>query len=205
VTLRDEPASRPVVLKDQPASWPVVATCDIHRDDWIIAVREDQITMPEGGEPFGRLVVEHPGAAFVLAIDEQDRVLVVRQYRHAIQSVDVEIPAGVLDKDGEAPVLTAQRELREEAGYAAETWTPLLSTTVSPGDTNKEFHFFLATGLSEIGRGDFLLEHEEAHMTREWVPFDDLLAAVLAGDARNGALATALLTYSVRRQRGELA
>lgn len=192
------------MLRDEPTSWPVVGTRDIHRDDWVVAVREDQITVPDGGEPFGRLVIEHPGAVAVLAIDAQDRVLVVRQYRHSVQATVVEIPAGLLDTAGESALATAQRELQEEAGYAADTWTHLLTTLVSPGMTNQVFHFFLAQDLTEIGHGDFVLEHEEAYMTREWVPFLALLDAVLAGDARNGATATAVLTYAVRRGRGEL-
>jgi ADP-ribose pyrophosphatase len=192
------------MLRDEPTSWPVVGTLDIHRDDWVVAVREDQVTEPDGGEPFGRLVVEHPGAVAVLAMDEEDRVLVVRQYRHAVQATVVEIPAGLLDTVGESPLETAKRELQEEGGYAAATWTHLLTTLVSPGMTSQVFHFFLARDLTEVGHGDFVLEHEEAHMTRAWVPFDDLLDAVLAGDARNGATATAVMAYAVRRQRGEV-
>jgi ADP-ribose pyrophosphatase len=193
-----------VALRDQPTSWPVVGTRDIHRDSWVVAVREDQVTEPDGGEPFGRLVIEHPGAVAVLAIDEQDRVLVVQQYRHAVQRTVVEIPAGLLDTAGESPLETAKRELQEEGGYAAVTWTHLLTTLVSPGMTSQVFHFYLAEGLTEVGHGDFVLEHEEAHMTRQWVRFDELLEAVLSGDAQNGATATAVLTYAVRRQRGEL-
>lgn len=192
------------MLRDEPTSWPVVGSRDIHRDDWVVAVREDQVTVPDGGEPFGRLVVEHPGAVAVLAMDERDRVLVVRQYRHAVQATVVEIPAGLLDAAGESPLQTAQRELQEEAGYAASTWTHLLTTLVSPGMTSQVFHFFLARDLVEIGHGDFVHEHEEAYMTREWVPFDDLLDAVLAGDARNGATVTAVMTYALRRSRGEV-
>lgn len=192
------------MLRDEPTSWPVVGTRDIHRDDWVVAVREDQVTTPDGGEPFGRLVVEHPGAVAVLAMDDHDRVLVVRQYRHAVQANVVEIPAGLLDAAGESPLETARRELQEEGGYAAATWAHLLTTLVSPGMTSQVFHFFLARDLTEIGHGDFVLEHEEAYMTREWVPFADLLDAVLAGDARNGATATAVMAYALRRQRGEI-
>ncbi|BBH16054.1 NUDIX hydrolase [Nocardioides baekrokdamisoli] len=192
------------MLRDEPTSWPVVGTRDIHRDNWVVAVREDQITTPDGGEPFGRLVVEHPGAVAVLAVDVDDRVLVVRQYRHSVQANVVEIPAGLLDAVGESPLATAKRELQEEAGYGAASWTHLLTTLVSPGMTTQVFHFFLARELTEIGHGDFVLEHEEAYMTREWVAFEELLDAVLAGDVRNGATATAVLTYAVRRQRGDL-
>lgn len=191
------------MLSDEPTSWPVVGTRDIHRDNWVVGVREDQVTEPPGGEPFGRLVIEHPGAVAVLAIDACGRALVVRQYRHSVQATVVEIPAGLLDAAGESPLETAQRELQEEAGYAAARWTHLLTTLVSPGMTTQVFHFFLAQDLSEVGHGDFVLEHEEAYMTTEWVPWEDLLDAVLDGRARNGATATAVMAYAVRRQRGE--
>ena len=59
-------------LRDEPGSWPVVESRDLHRDEWVVALREDRITVPDGsGEPFRRLVLEHPGAAIVLAVDDQ--------------------------------------------------------------------------------------------------------------------------------------
>ncbi len=61
-------------LRDEPGSWPVVESRDLHRDDWVVALREDRITVPDGsGEPFRRLVLEHPGAAIVLAVDDDGR------------------------------------------------------------------------------------------------------------------------------------
>ncbi|MFT4263714.1 MAG: NUDIX hydrolase [Nocardioides sp.] len=192
------------MVADQPESWPVVATRDVHRDDWVVAVRQDTITRPEGGEEFTRLVVEHPGAAIVLAIDEEHQVLVLSQYRHAVQSRVVQLPAGVLDEEGEEPLDVARRELQEEAGYAAADWTPLLSYSVSPGNTDQRFHLFLARGLTEVGRGDFELRHEELDLVPTWVPFVQLLDDVVSGRVQDGGLVTAVLAYNVMSRRGSV-
>ncbi|MFT4286898.1 NUDIX domain-containing protein [Nocardioides sp.] len=190
--------------QDVEESWPVLGSRDIHRDSWVVAMRQDTITRPEGGEPFDRLVVEHPGAAIVLAIDDEHRVLVQRQYRHAVGMRLYQLPAGVLDEPGESPLEVAQRELREEAEYAAASWTPLLDYFVSPGFTNQRFHLFLARDLSRVGRGDFEPHHEELDLVAEWIRFTDLLDDVTSGRVRDGGLVTAVLAYNVKSRRGEL-
>ena len=199
-----EPSSGRPDIRDTDESWPVLSSRDIHRDDWVVAVREDTITRPEGGEPFDRLVVEHPGAAMVLAIDDEHRVLVLSQYRHPVRERVYQLPAGVLDEPGESPLEVAKRELREEAEYAAASWTPLISYLVSPGFTDQRFHVFLARELSHVGRGDFELEHEEMDLVTEWVRFTDLLDDVTAGRVEDGGLVTAVLAYNVKSRRGEL-
>ncbi len=190
-------------VRDVPEQWPVEESTDLHRGSWILALRADRVRRPgdHGEEPFRRLVVEHPGAAVVLAIDEQDRVLCIRQYRHAAAHRLVELPAGVCDHPGEDPEEVARRELQEEAGRAAERWTHLLSTFSSPGYSAERIHYFLAEGLSEIGRGDFVLAHEEADLEELWVPFEELVDAVLSGDVADGPVVQAVLACHVLRQR----
>jgi 8-oxo-dGDP phosphatase len=192
------------MVTDAPESWPVVSSRDLHRDDWVVALRQDRITRPEGGEPFNRLVIEHPGAAIVLAVDDEHRVLVQSQYRHAVQQRMVQLPAGVLDHPGESPLEVAKRELREEAEYAAASWTPMLSYAVSPGMTEQTFHLFLARDLTPASRGDFELRHEELDLVTEWVRFTDLLDDVVSGRVRDGGLVTAVLAYNVMSRRGQL-
>lgn len=191
-------------LRDVPESWPVVATRDIHRDGWVVALRADDITLPQGGEPFERLVVEHPGAAIAFAVDDEERALVMTQYRHAVRQRIVQLPAGLIDAEGEDPLDVAQRELREEAEYAATDWRPLASYLVSPGITDERYHIYLARGLSQASRGDFELEHEELEITTAWVPVGELLDAVFDGRLSDGALTAAVLAYDVRKRRGEL-
>jgi len=142
-------------------------------------------------------VLEHPGAVVILAVDEQERAFVVRQYRHPVGHRLVELPAGLLDVPGEDPRVAAERELREEAQLVAEEWTHLLSTYSSPGLSSEQIHVYLARGLGEApDRGaDFELHHEEADMTSEWVPVADLLDGFLAGRLANGPLGHAVLTY----------
>ena len=192
-------------LRDVPESWPVESRSDLHRDGWVLALRSDQVTRPgaidEGA--FRRLVVEHPGAAVILAIDEDDRVLCLRQYRHPAQHRLIELPAGVCDHPGEDPIEVARRELREEAAMQAERWTHLLSTFSSPGYSAERIHYYLAEGLSPADRGDFVLAHEEADLETLWVPFPELVDAILAGDVTDGPVVQVVLAVQVLRDRAE--
>lgn len=191
-------------LADEPQSWPVVASEDLHRDEWVVAFRADTMHRPEHpDEQFRRLVVEDPGAVIVLAIDEDDRVVVLRQYRHPVQMRLIELPAGKLDMEGEDPLVAAARELREEVGVRAREWTHLMTTYASPGITAETHALYLARGLEDVDR-DFDLHHEEADMTVERVPFADLLEAVLDGRVADAPVATAVLAYEVLRERGRL-
>jgi 8-oxo-dGTP pyrophosphatase MutT (NUDIX family) len=192
-------------LADDPLSWPVLGTRDLHRDDWVVALREDTVQRPDHPEEtFGRLVVEHPGAAVVLALDEEERVCCLRQYRHAGGGVFVELPAGLCDQAGEDPQVTAARELQEEAELSAEHWRHLASLYPSAGLTDELHHLYLATGLSHADRGDFELHAEEAEMEKFWVPVDELLEAVLDGRVREAPLAAAVLAYDALRRRDRL-
>lgn len=192
-------------LADRPAAWPVASTRDLHRDDWVVALREDVLSRPgRPEETFRRLVVEHPGAVIVLAVDDRERVLCLRQYRHACGQEFVELPAGLRDAADEPPVETARRELREEAELAARHWQHLLSTYPSAGITQEVHEIFLARGLTHVSRGDFALDHEEAEMEAMWVPMQELLDAVLDGRVRQGPIAQAVLVYDVLKSRHSL-
>ncbi|SED16486.1 ADP-ribose pyrophosphatase [Nocardioides exalbidus] len=194
----------PEPLADRPTSWPVVATRDLHRDAWIVALREDTITRPGHPEEFTRISLEHPGAVVVLAVDEDEQAVLLRQYRHTSGHEFVELPAGLRDAGDEPPVETARRELREEAELEASEWRLLLSTYASAGISDEVHEIFLARGLSHAPRGDFEMRHEEAEMELFRAPVSDLLEAVLDGRVRQGPLAQAVLAYTVLKQRGDL-
>lgn len=184
---------------DVEESWPVEESVDLHRDGWVVALRADTIRAPgTDGPSFRRLVLEHPGAVVVLALDQQERVCCVRQYRHPARRRFVELPAGLLDQVDEEPVEVARRELREEVGLQAASWTPLTTTYSSPGISEERMHFFLARDLDEADRGDFELHHEEADMTVSWVPFAELYAAVLEGRVQDAPVALAVLLAAAR-------
>ena len=187
-------------LADRPESWPVHASEDIWSGTAPFAVRRDEISAPgHPGERFGRLVLQHPGAVVVLALDDQDRALVLHQYRHPAARRFAELPAGLLDVPGEDPLVAARRELLEEAQLEATEWAHLLTTYPSPGLSSERIEIYLARGVTEgADRGDFELVHEEADMTASWVSVDDLVAGVLAGDLTDGPLALAVFAYRAR-------
>jgi 8-oxo-dGTP pyrophosphatase MutT (NUDIX family) len=188
-------ASEPV--EDQEQSWPVHEVEQIWDGAAPFSVRRDTISVP--GDPevtFGRLVLEHPGAVVVLALDDQERALVLHQYRHPARKRLVELPAGLLDVEHEDPLVAARRELREEGLVEAEHWTHLFTTYSSPGLSSERIGYYLATGLSTApDRGDFQPAHEEADMTMDWVPVDELVEGVRTGRITDGPLAQALLGY----------
>jgi len=193
-------------IADNPETWPVEESRDLYRGDWLMALRADRVRRPgdAAGASFDRWVFEHPGAVVVLAVDGQERVCCLRQYRHPAQGRFVELPAGLRDSDGEDPLATAQRELREEAELEAGDWRQLFDLYPSAGITDERQVCFLARDLRPVSRGDFALEHEEADMERLWVPVDDLVEAVLDGRVGESPIAVCVLAYDALRRRGRL-
>ena len=189
-------------LQDRPESWPVHDVERIWQGPAPFSVRRDMISVPgHPEEQFGRLVLEHPGAVMVLALDERERALVIEQYRHPALMRFAELPAGLLDVVDEDPVLAAQRELREEGLVLAERWTHLLTTYSSPGLSSERISYYLAEGLSTApDRGGFEPAHEEADMTVSWVPVDELLEGIRAGRITDGPTAQAVLAYTLFRR-----
>ena len=196
----------PTDVADTPESWPVVGSRDLYRGDWLVALRAARVrrTGAEDEEPFERWVVEHPGAVIVLAVDDQERVCCLRQYRHPAGGRFVELPAGLRDAGDEDPLETARRELREEVELEAADWRLLFDLYPSAGISNARQVCYLARDLRPAGRGDFTPEHEEADMERFWVPVDDLVDAVLSGRVSESPITACVLAYVVLRQRGEL-
>jgi 8-oxo-dGTP pyrophosphatase MutT (NUDIX family) len=156
----------------------------------IISLRKDEVAMP-GDTSSQRDVVVHPGAVGVVALDQDDRVLLVNQYRHPVRARLDELPAGLLDKPGEPALDAAQRELAEEAGLAAETWHVLVDAYSSPGMADEAIRVFLARDLREVHQDR--QEHEEADMTTSWVPLEEAVRRVLAGELQNGMAVQGLL------------
>ncbi len=188
-------------LADRPEAWPVQATEVAWRGSAPFWLRQDLLSAP--GRPdqtFTRLAVVHPGAVVVLAVDDDERALVLQQYRHAARTRFVELPAGLLDVDGEDPVVAARRELLEEGALVAAQWTHLLTSYSSPGVSQERVETYLARDLTAVpDRGGFALEHEEADMTSAWVPVVDLLDGVLGGRLTDAPLALAVMAYALRR------
>ena len=159
----------------------------------VISLRRDTVAMPGGGSSV-REVVHHPGAVAVVALDDDDRVVLLRQYRHPVGMHLWELPAGLRDEDGEPPLETAKRELAEEAQLAAGRWSLLVTINSSPGFSDELVQIYLAEDLSPADRPEgFLVEHEEADMTLERVPLADAVQRVFDGDIRNASAVAGLL------------
>ncbi|MGN8027129.1 NUDIX domain-containing protein [Microbacterium sp. 22242] len=177
----------------------VVATAEVYRGA-VWSVCEDHVLY--GGREIVRQYLDHPGAVAIVAIDDEERVLLIQQYRHPIRSRDWELPAGLLDVVGEDPMGAARRELAEEADLVAEAWEPLVSAYTTPGSNSEIVHLYLATGLSATPEA-FDREDEEADIRPAWIPLSEAADGVLAGRLRNGILAIGVLAAERRlRVRG---
>jgi 8-oxo-dGDP phosphatase len=157
-------------------------------------------TFQYNGSPITREVVDHPGAVAVLALDDQERVLLIRQYRHPVRSRDWEIPAGLLDVDGEPPFEAAQRELAEEADLKADRWNVLADFLNSPGGSNETIRIYLARDVSAVPAFD--RSDEEADIEVRWVPLDEAVDAVLARQVQSPSLVVGVLAAVASRARG---
>jgi 8-oxo-dGDP phosphatase len=140
----------------------------------------------------------------VLALDSDERVLMIRQYRHPVGRLLWEIPAGLRDVAGEALRVTAERELLEEAGYRAADWWVLADSFSSPGISTERIRIFLARGLARVPEAErsYVRKHEEAYLELAWVPLDQAAARVIAGDLHNGVTALGILSAYAARQDG---
>ena len=183
--------------RDEPFSPEVRESREVYRGA-VWGIREDRIRYGDG--EIVRQYLDHTGAAAVVAVDEERRVLLIQQYRHPIRQRDWELPAGLLDVAGEDPMDAARRELAEEADLTAEGWEPLVSTYTTPGSNSEIIHIYLATGLSPAAES-FARTDEEADIRLAWVPLDEAADGVLAGRLRNGILAVGVLAAE-RRLRG---
>jgi 8-oxo-dGTP pyrophosphatase MutT (NUDIX family) len=153
----------------------------------VIRVTVDDVTLPNGTQT--RLeVVHHPGGAAVVAIDRDDRVCLLRQYRYVANGWIWELPAGKLEP-GEPPAETARRELIEEGGVEARDWSSLGTYLSSPGVFSEVLHLFLARDLVAAAAAPEANEVFEVH----WVPFAEAWQRALGGDIRDGKTAIGLL------------
>jgi ADP-ribose pyrophosphatase len=173
-----------------------VRSSELVYDGRIIALRVDDVSMPGGGTA-KREVVEHYGAVAILALDEDDQVTLIHQYRHPIGRRNWELPAGLIDKLGEDPVETARRELVEEVGLAAADWSVLVDVAASPGFTDEVVRVYLATDLATVERQ--VEGEEEADLVARRFPLDEAVRMVLSGEIVNAAACGGLLAaHAVR-------
>ena len=188
-------------LVDVPLGWPVISSTVLAHGQ-ITDFVQDEISAPDGNL-IKREYVKHPGAVAVIALDDQERVALVRQYRHPVRHRLIEPPAGLLDVQGENYLVGVQRELAEEVDLAAARWDVLVDLFSTPGILGESIRIYLARDLSRADAPDgFVREGEEADMDTVWAPLSDLVEAVLAGDVHSPSLVSGVLAAEACRQRG---
>lgn len=181
----------------------IVDSTIVHRGHYL-EVRVETTERADGSR-HRRDVVRHPGAVAVVALDEADRLLLVRQWRQPAGRSLLEIPAGTLDRDPvtgalEDPELASRRELEEETGYRADSWEKLGTFWTAPGFASELMHLYLATDLVAAGPGRLTPDADEVlELVR--LPVADALAAAERGDVHDAKTMIGILLLG-RRQRG---
>lgn len=190
----DAPTAEKSALADEPLNPRIISTgLDFKGRVW--DVRRD--VFEYNGHELTRDYVDHPGAVAVLVMDEDDRVLLIQQYRHPVRSRDWEIPAGLLDIEGEDPLVAAKRELAEEVDLVASDWSHLVTFHSSPGGSNELITVYLARGISATS-SPYSRTEEEADIHIRWADRADVVRGVLEGSLHNSILAIAVLAAHAR-------
>jgi ADP-ribose pyrophosphatase len=160
----------------------------------VIQVSLDDVRLPNGMR-IPLEIVRHPGGAAAVAIDDQDRICLLRQYRHAAGGYIYELPAGKLEP-GEPPDTTVRRELAEEASISADHWQPLGAYLSSPGCFTEIIHLYLATGLHQAAGTP---EADEVFQV-EWWPFERALEKAVDGEFTDAKTIIGILRAASRRK-----
>ncbi|WP_043674813.1 NUDIX domain-containing protein [Clavibacter michiganensis] len=185
-------------LHDDPVAFDVTSSETVfHGAIWDVK-RE---TFAYGDAEITREYVDHTGAVAVLAIDDADRVLLIKQYRHPVRMREWEIPAGLLDVTDEPPLAAVQRELVEEADLVAAEWSVLAEYCTTPGGSDEAIRVYLARGLTPTAEA-FARTDEEADIETRWVDLDEVVTAVLERRIQNPSTVIAVLQAHVARSRG---
>ncbi|MDP9737347.1 NUDIX hydrolase [Curtobacterium sp. 260] len=176
-------------IADEHASYEVTDSTVVY-EGAVWDVRRDHVDYD--GHDMVREYIDHTGAVAVFAEDDEGRVLVIQQYRHPVQLRDWELPAGLLDHEGEDHLTAAQRELGEEADLEADHWEPLVRYNTSSGGSDEFIQVYRARGVRATASA-FEREAEEADIVTRWVPRAELVEGILAGRLQNSALVVATL------------
>lgn len=185
------------VLRDTAVDQPIIHAERIF-DGAIFTLERETFEYNSG--QLTREFLGHPGAVAIVAVDADERIVVIKQYRHPVRKRMWEIPAGLLDIVGEEPLDAAKRELAEEVDLTADTWQPLVTINNSPGGSSEQLQVFLATDLHPTAT-PFDREAEESDMQVGWAPVDVIVDAILARRVGNPSLIAGVLGYLAWRSR----
>ncbi len=163
-------------------------------------VVSDSFQLNDDGDTLVRDYIDHPGAVAILPMNDAGDVLLLRQYRHPVGMDLWEIPAGLLDVEGEDFVIGAARELAEEADLVADRWNVLADFFNSPGSSSEAIRIYLARGLSEVpGHERHVRTDEEAEIELHWTPLDEAVQAGLDGRLHNPSAVVGVLAAAAAR------
>ncbi len=166
----------------------------------IFDLAEERFTLSSAGTQHTRAFLRHPGAVAVICLNASDQVLMIQQYRHPTGLRMWEIPAGLLDVDGEPMLEAAQRELAEEADCSAESWHTLCDFFTTPGSSSEAIRVYLAEGPQPVpGQETHLREAEESEIVTCWVPLEEAVSAVLQGQITSPSAVVGLLALQAHR------
>lgn len=185
------------LLQDDAVSARVVRS-DLVYEGRVWNIRRDEVDY--NGSTIVREYMDHTGAVAIVALDDADRVLLIKQYRHPIRARDWEIPAGLLDIDGEPPLASAQRELAEEADLVAGRWDVLADFATTPGGSDESIRIYLARDLSPADE-TFDRTDEEADIEVRWAGLDEVVDAILDRRVHNPSLVVGALAAHTSRAR----
>lgn len=197
-----EPGPQDAAISDRQSPRRLLDSSTVfHGKIWDVV--SETFRLADDGEPITREYIQHPGAVAILAMDDNERVLLLRQYRHPVRMDLWEIPAGLLDIDGEDFVVAAARELAEEADVTAGTWHVLSDLFLSPGSSSEALRIYLAQGIEEVPHDErHTRTHEEAEIELAWVPLPDAVQAVLEGRIHSPSAAAAVLAAAAAKISG---
>jgi 8-oxo-dGTP pyrophosphatase MutT (NUDIX family) len=189
-------------VSDQPSPRRLLSSQTVY-EGRIWDVVRDSFQLNDEGNPLVRDYIEHPGAVAVLPMNDAGEVLLIKQYRHPVGMDLWEIPAGLLDVEGEDFVAGAARELAEEADLVAGRWNVLADFFNSPGSSSEAIRIYLARGLSDVpGHELHVRTDEEAEIELHWIPLDAAVAAVLDGSLHNPSAVVGILAAAAARADG---
>lgn len=171
------------------APWRVKASRYLWRDRWL-TLRADSCETPGGATLDPYYVFEYPDWAHAVGVDDEKRILVVHQYRHALGRVCAELPGGIVDPADGSPLVCAQREMREETGCAAERWETLGTLFPNPATHTNTLYAFLAWGCHKVAEPSPEATEE---LRAEFVPVPALLAMIDSGEFAHGLHIASLL------------
>jgi ADP-ribose pyrophosphatase len=154
------------------------------------------------GQVLTREYIKHPGAVAVIAINQQDELLLINQYRAPVNEFLFDVPAGVLDVEGEDKLSAAKRELQEETDYIAQDWELLQEFYTTPGSSSEAITIYLATNIVKSTEV-FERTGEEKHLEGSWVPFAEVLESVVHSRFKSPTLVVGVLALAQRRKNGK--